>query len=115
VGAWTALLGLHDEFAEDPLPTDDRWGTDRGVEEMLTAAGFAGVGSVTARYEIPFTDVEEWRTWSLATPMGGLWRRTPESAHPEILRRATEILEATRTADGRLVLEVDARYTFGTA
>ena len=30
-------------------------------------------------------------------------------------RRATEILDAGRDADGRIVLEVDARYTFGTA
>jgi hypothetical protein len=64
---------------------------------------------------VPFVDVEEWRRWSWATPMGGLWRRTPQSAHPEIMRRATEILEAGRNAEGRVVLEVDARYTFGVA
>jgi hypothetical protein len=47
--------------------------------------------------------------------MGGIWNRTNEADHPEIQRRATEILEATRTADGRLELEVGARYTFGVA
>ena len=45
----------------------------------------------------------------------GLWRRTPETAHPEILRRATAILERSRRPDGRIVLEVGARYTFGVA
>lgn len=30
-------------------------------------------------------------------------------------RRATHILEGTRDAKGMLVLEVGARYTFGTA
>ena len=36
-----------------------------------------------------------------------------EAAHPEIMRRATAILEASRAPDGRIVLEVSARYTFG--
>ena len=39
--------------------------------------------------------------------------RTDPTDHPEILRRATEILEDTRDAEGRLGLEVGARYTFG--
>jgi hypothetical protein len=64
-------------------------------------------------YPIVFDDVEQWRRWSLGTTMGGLWNQTPEVRHPEILRRAAEILEVGRDDDGRLVLEVDARYTFG--
>ena len=47
--------------------------------------------------------------------MGGIWERTAEADHPEILRRATAILEDSRGSDGRIVLEVGARYTFGTA
>jgi hypothetical protein len=82
---------------------------------MVTAAGLSEVRSEHATYRIPFADVEEWRRWSWATPMGGLWRRTDETVHPEILRRATEILESSRDADGRIVLEVGARYTFGVA
>ncbi len=106
-------MDLYDEFAEDPLPTDSRYGTDAQVERMLTDAGFSDVRTETARYVIPFADAEEWRRWSLATPMGGLWRRTPESRHPEIMRRATDLLESSRDEDGRMVLEVAARYTFG--
>ena len=112
-GTWAKLADLYDEFAEDPLPADSRYETDAGVEDMLTSAGFSEVRTDTARYEIPFADAEEWRRWSLATPMGGLWRRTPESRHPEIMRRATDLLESSRVEDGRMVLEVAARYTFG--
>jgi SAM-dependent methyltransferase len=99
-GAWLALSDLYD---------------DSGVESMLRDAGFAEVRSEHATYAIAFADLEEWQRWSWATPMGGLWRRTPETDHPEILRRAGEILEANRDADGRIVLEVGARYTFGLA
>jgi len=112
-GAWNDLDALHDEFVEDPQPTDDRWDTDAQVEAMLTGAGFAAVHTESATYEIPFSDFDEWRRWSWATPMGGLWRRTPASAHPEIERRATEILDASRTPDGHIALEATARYTFG--
>jgi hypothetical protein len=66
-------------------------------------------------HEVPFTDVDEWERWSWATPMGSLWRRTREADHPEVLARATEILETTRRPDGRLVLEVGARYSFAIA
>jgi ubiquinone/menaquinone biosynthesis C-methylase UbiE len=114
-GTWRALDALYDEYVEDPLPTDDRWDTDASVEEMLRGAGFDGVRTESATYEIPFTDYDQWRRWSWATPMGGLWRRTPESLHPEIERRATAILDASRASDGHLVLEATARYTFGEA
>jgi len=112
-GAWRALSDLYDEFTEDSISPDDRYLTDAGVEAMLTGAGFSGVRSELATHMIPFTDVDEWHRWSWATPMGGLWRGTPARHHPEILRRATEILEAGREAQGRIVLEVGARYTFG--
>jgi ubiquinone/menaquinone biosynthesis C-methylase UbiE len=110
---WAELDALYVEYAEDPLPDDDRWDTDERVEAYLTGAGFSDVRTETARYEILFADLEEWRGWSWATPLGGLWRRTPESVHPEIMRRASAILDESRRADGRIVLDVDARYTFG--
>jgi ubiquinone/menaquinone biosynthesis C-methylase UbiE len=112
-GAWQELSSLYDEFTEDSSSHDDRYGTEAGVEAMLTRTGFSGARSELATYVVPFADVDEWKRWSWATPLGGLWRRTREADHPEILRRAGEILEASRDADGRIVLEVGARYTFG--
>ena len=114
-GTWDALDRLYDEFVEDPLPIDDRWNTDAQVEEMFTGAGFPSVRTETATYEVPFVDVEEFRRWSWATPLGGLWRRTPESQHGEILRRARTLLDASRDASGRIVLEIDARYSLAIA
>ena len=114
-GPWEALDALYGEFADDPMPTDDRWNDDAQVEAMLSGAGFGEVRSETVRYEIPFADVDEWRRWSWATPLGGLWRRTEVSEHAEIMRRATAILEGARADDGRLVLVAEARYSFAIA
>ena len=76
--------------AEDPLPTDDSVrDRRRGRADADGRPGSPTCAPSSATYVIPFADVEEWRRWSLATPMGGLWRRTPEAAHPEIMRRAT--------------------------
>ncbi len=114
-GAWAEILAISDEFAEGPRQTDSRWRSDSAVETMMSEAGFTQVRTETASYDVPFRDAEEWRRWSWATPMGGVWRGSPESAHPEIFRRASEILEGTRTDHGQMVLEVDARYSLAIA
>ena len=111
-GAWKDLAALQPAAA----PQQSVFDGDAGVERLLTEAGYAEVRTELATHRIAFADVEEWERWSRAgTVMGGIWNRTDEADHPEILRRATEILERTRGADGRLALEVGARYTFGTA
>jgi SAM-dependent methyltransferase len=114
-GAWRSLDELASEFSERPTSSDPRFDTDERVADMLRSAGFSGVRTELASYDIVFEGVDQWRVWSWATPMGGLWRRTAQAAHPEILRRATAILERSRLPDGRIVLEVGARYTFGLA
>ena len=86
---------------------------DSGVEHLFTEAGAVEVHTVGASLVIPFDDLEQWRTWSLGTAMRGLWLRTPEGSHPEILTRVGDILERTRGADGQMELDVDIRYTLG--
>ena len=96
-------------------PQQSAFDGDAGVERLLAEAGYGEVRTELATHRIPFADVDEWVRWSKAgTVMGGIWNRTDEADHPEILRRASAILEGTRGADGRMALEVGARYTFGT-
>jgi SAM-dependent methyltransferase len=115
--AWRRLDELVEEFAGYPEDPDAAEGgvfdSDAGVEALLTSAGFGSARSETETFPIVFDDIHQWRRWSFGTTMGGLWRQTPESTHPDILRRAKAILEEHRDEAGRLVLEVDARYTFG--
>jgi ubiquinone/menaquinone biosynthesis C-methylase UbiE len=110
-GAWKELAAL-----QPATPQQSAFDGDAGVERMLSEAGYGEVRTDLGTHRITFADVEEWERWSRAgTVMGGIWNRSDEADHPEIRRRATEILEHTRGADGRIALEVGARYTFGTA
>jgi ubiquinone/menaquinone biosynthesis C-methylase UbiE len=119
IGTWKALDAIYREHARDASASatqQDAFQGDEGVERALTIAGFGAVRTESQTHRVLFDDVEAWERWSRAgTVMGGLWTRTPEAAHPEILRRATALLEQSRDADGRIVLEVVARYTFGVA
>jgi ubiquinone/menaquinone biosynthesis C-methylase UbiE len=119
MGAWRELDALTQEFTVHRsaiAPQQSAFDGDAGVERLLTEAGYGEVRTDPAIHRIPFADVDEWERWSRAgTVMGGLWSGTDEADHPEIRRRATEILEGTRGADGRIALEVGARYTFGVA
>jgi ubiquinone/menaquinone biosynthesis C-methylase UbiE len=118
-GAWKELDDLTQEFIVKRsaiAPQQSAFDGDAGVERLLRDAGYAEVRTELATHRIPFADVDEWVRWSKAgTVMGGIWNRTDEADHPEILRRATAILEDSRGDDGRMVLEVGARYTLGTA
>ena len=118
-GTWRALDEIYQEFAGDQHASASQQSAfegDAGVERMLTDAGYAEVRTDLVTHPIHFDDVDQWVRWSKGgTVMGGIWNRTDEADHPEILRRATTILQGSRAEDGRIVLEVGARYTFGTA
>ena len=118
-GTWKALDDIYQEFAGQQHASASQQSAfegDAGVELMLTGAGYDEVRTELVTHPIHFDDVDQWVRWSKAgTVMGGIWNRTDEADHPEILRRATTILDGARGSDGRIVLEVGARYTFGTA
>lgn len=120
IGTWKAIEELFDDYVEDtgrPGPTTmpDVFETDQGVEGLLRDAGAQDVRTEGATYDVPFASLEEWRAWSLGTAMRGLWMRSPEEKHDEILARVGELFEADRGPDGRIRLQVSVRYTLGRA
>ncbi len=118
-GTWRALDALYREYSGEAYASasqQDMFHGDQGVERALTLAGFGSPRTESQTHRVLFDDVDAWVRWSRAgTVMSGLWSRTPEADHPEILRRATALLEGSRDADGRIVLELSTRYTFGVA
>lgn len=117
---WQSIESVFDDYAEDTgrpgsteMPVVFR--EDASVEEITREAGFTDVRTEHATYAIPFDDVEQWRVWSLGTAMRGLWMRTPEDAHPEILGRVEQILDGIRGDDGCSRLDVSIRYTLARA
>jgi SAM-dependent methyltransferase len=121
-GTWRAIIDVFDEYdaarrstPQTPGTPPDVFDTDAGVEQLLTSAGACGVRTESATYPIPFEDADQWRRWTLVSPMRGLWRRAPEEAHPEILGRVRELLDATRQDGGPARVDVEVRYTLGTS
>lgn len=87
--------------------------SDRGVEELFTAAGFTGVR--TAGLEVPVTldDPEHWRAWSWSHGQRAMWESVPESDREMVMGAATERLHAARGPDGRITLTQQVRLTLG--
>lgn len=117
-GTWKALEELFAEYVEDtgrPTTTamPEAFQSDEGVEGLFRDAGVRDVRTEGATYDVPFASAQQWREWSLGTNMRGLWMRTPEAAHDEIMERATALLEHDRGPDGRIRLQVSVRYTLG--
>ncbi len=111
--SWQSIEDLFDDYipplAGARVPAiSEIYSDDAAVEHVFARAGAVDVRTEVATFAIPFESVEQWRTWSLGSPLRGLWMRVPEDAHPEIMQRAAEILERT---GGRL--DVSVRYTLG--
>ena len=117
-GLWKEIEELFGEYERDPgrpgtTTMPEVFHTDEGVAGLLRDAGLVEVRTEIATHLVPFTDVEQWRRWSLGTAMRGLWMRAPEESHAEILHRVAALLDRSRGDDGRAAIEVDLRYTLG--
>lgn len=116
---WHRIEDVFAEYAPEPLPLgrdgNGLFDSDEGVERLFSQAGAHEVRTETADYAIPFEDAAQWKRWSQASPMRGLWLRTPPEDHPEILRRVGEVLEGTRVDGGPARVQVGVRYTLGRA
>lgn len=89
------------------------FGTDRGVEDLLTAAGFTHVRTTGLEVSVTFQDPEQWRTWSRSHGQRAMWDSVPESDQDDVMAAAAEHLDAARGPDGRLTLTQQVRLTLG--
>ncbi|KRB78589.1 hypothetical protein ASE01_04875 [Nocardioides sp. Root190] len=111
---WPAGLESVTDVLDSYRPTDvpstaqmpPAFATDEAVEGLFRSAGLSGVRTERATYDVPFTDVHQWRAWSMGTALRGLWMHVPPAKVGEALERVDAVLTA---ADHRL--PVDIRYT----
>ena len=87
--------------------------SDRGVEELLTAAGFTGVRTEGLDVPVTFDDAARWRDWSWSHGQRAMWESVPEVERDTVLAAASEHLDAARGADGRITLTQHVRLTLG--
>jgi ubiquinone/menaquinone biosynthesis C-methylase UbiE len=115
-GRLAELLRMVVEFAgEAPSPRGGSpFDSDDGVEGLFRQAGYVDARTTTVTHAVPFEDATQWRAWSLGTVLRRVWIDTDPARHPEILKRAEEILSSGRDDQGRMTIEVDIRYTVAT-
>ena len=87
--------------------------TDRGVEDLLTAAGFTHVRTTGLDISVTFEDPAQWRTWSWSHGQRGMWESVPESDRERVMDIAAERLDAARGPDGRITLTQNVRLSLG--
>jgi ubiquinone/menaquinone biosynthesis C-methylase UbiE len=118
---WTRLNALFRPWLPpamlDPKLVDPEgpFTTDAGMENLLRDAGATEVRTVTRRLDVPWGDVEGWKTFSLSTGQRAMWSMVPAEERDGLEAEAAEILQDARDDDGRVVIWQDMRYTLGHA
>lgn len=91
------------------------FGSDAGVEALLTVAGFTEVRTESITVPVRFDDADQWHRWTWSQGQRRMWAFVPEADRPAVLASAAERLEATRDSGGRIGFDQGVRYTFGVA
>jgi ubiquinone/menaquinone biosynthesis C-methylase UbiE len=116
-GRFAELVDMVTEYAgEAPSPRGESpFDSDGGVEDLFARAGFGETRTTTGTHVVPFADAGQLRAWSMGTALRRVWTDTDPARHPEILRRAEEILRRERDDQGRMTIDVPIRYTLAVA
>lgn len=85
--------------------------SDQGVEGLLRDAGFGGVRTVSDDVAVTFDDPEHWHTWSWSHGQRAMWESVPEPDRATVRDAAFAVLADARSADGRITLRQQVRYT----
>jgi ubiquinone/menaquinone biosynthesis C-methylase UbiE len=91
------------------------FGSDAGVEELVAAAGYAGVRTSGFDTEVDLAGVDEWYTFSRSHGQRAMWDAIPEPDRDKVKTRVGELLEQARGADGRIHLHQQIRCTLAIA
>jgi len=88
---------------------------DRGVELLLSDAGFTGVRTVSGSVPVRFDSADHWHRWTMSTGQRFMWDLVPDTERAAVLARASTAAEDTRrhNSDGRIGFDQQVRYTFG--
>ena len=87
--------------------------SDKGVEELVTAAGFDGARTTHFDVEVSFADVDEWYAFSRSHGQRAMWDAVSDADHDTVKAAIADHLERARDTDGRIRLSQQVRCTLG--
>lgn len=91
----------------------ERFKTDEGVEQMLTAAGLVDVRTSRTSLPVVFADTDQWFAFSMGTGQRRAWQSVPEDERAAVRARCEQALQAGRRPDGAFEVAQDVRVTTG--
>ena len=89
------------------------FGSDEGMEQLLSDAGFRSVRTVTSVVTPRFEDCDQWFSWSMSVGQRRLWQAIPTSQFGEIKAKVLAAVDECRDEDGRIGFDEGVRYTVG--
>jgi ubiquinone/menaquinone biosynthesis C-methylase UbiE len=85
--------------------------SDAGVEELVAAAGYTAVRTVSFDVEVSFADAGEWYAFSRSHGQRAMWDAVPAGDRSTVRALAGRHLEDARGGDGRIRLRQQVRCT----
>jgi SAM-dependent methyltransferase len=85
--------------------------SDEGVAQLVGAAGFDDVRTVSQVVPVRFDDEEHWYRWSWSTGQRAAWENVPAGDRPALRAEAGQLLRGCRRSDGRLGFDQVVRCT----
>jgi ubiquinone/menaquinone biosynthesis C-methylase UbiE len=89
------------------------FGSDAGVEQLLTQAGFQDVRTRTTTVAVRFDDADHWHRWTWSVGQRAMWEHVPAGDRDAVRAAAGERLERCRDDGGRIGFDQQVRHTYG--
>jgi ubiquinone/menaquinone biosynthesis C-methylase UbiE len=90
---------------------DGPFGSDAGMERLVSGAGYADVRTVTFDLRVRYESPEQYLEWTTTTGQRAMWMRVPDDERPVVRGRLTELLEKNAHDDGSVHLTQGIRLT----
>ena len=89
------------------------FGSDAGMEHLVSDAGYIDVRTVTLDLPVRFADAAQWYDFSWSVAQRGFWLAVPEQQRPDVRAEAERRIASYADADGSVTFTQSVRYTLG--
>lgn len=88
--------------------------SDAGMEQLVGAAGYTEVRTLTTELPVCFADAEQWHAWTWSIGQRRMWLSVPEDERSAVRAEAVRRLSSHAGPDGSVTFTQGVRYTLAT-
>ena len=93
---------------------DGPFGSDAGMERLVTDAGYTDVRTETLDLPVRFTDAEQWHAFTWSIGQRAMWLAVPEEQRGDVRAEAERRIASYADPDGSVTFTQVVRYTLAT-